>query len=273
MATLDSVFKKVFGEGLTPHGFVKIKGRYPYYVRLVGDEIIHVISYEKIGRYPHGYGAVRILCGVATVYRQRINLQEKVYWLETMEWVYGHINLYNYDKELWKSVSKFEYQDSTMEDVLKNACEITKEIILPILNDVIDIDSCMDFFTKLDKQHMSLTFQYNKENFVKKPVLAASDEGLLWVRLNDRDTYMKKGEESIARQLRLFSYWITEGNIPNAQEQYDDYSKKAPEKMRERMAAYDKIFADRSWLTKAHEELERRKAANTEALRSYGLPL
>lgn len=43
--------------------------------------------------------------------------------------------------------------------------------------------------------------------------------------------------------------------------------------MRERMAVYEKIFADRSWIAKAVEELERRKASNTEILRSYGLSL
>lgn len=44
MATLNTVFKKVFGEGLKEYGFVKVKGRQPYLVRVIGGEIIHVIT-------------------------------------------------------------------------------------------------------------------------------------------------------------------------------------------------------------------------------------
>ena len=118
---------------------------------------------------------------------------------------------------------------------------------------------------------MQLPFQYDEKKFIDKPIVAVSDEGLLWVKINDRDAYMKIGQHGIEKTLDVFSGWKVK--FPNAQEQYDDYSRRAPEIMRERMAAYDKIFADRIWIAKSGEELERRKAANTEILRSYGLPL
>ena len=44
MVTLNTVFKQVFGEGLKEDGFVKIKGRQPYLVRVIGDEMIQVIA-------------------------------------------------------------------------------------------------------------------------------------------------------------------------------------------------------------------------------------
>ena len=43
MATLNTVFKKVFLEDLQEEGFGKVKGRQPYLVRVVeGGEIIHI---------------------------------------------------------------------------------------------------------------------------------------------------------------------------------------------------------------------------------------
>ena len=37
----------MFGEVFEPLGFVKVKSRHPYLVRLVGDEIIHVITIKE----------------------------------------------------------------------------------------------------------------------------------------------------------------------------------------------------------------------------------
>ena len=44
MMGLNTAFKKVYGELLEPYGFKKLKGRNPYFVRMVGDEIVHVIT-------------------------------------------------------------------------------------------------------------------------------------------------------------------------------------------------------------------------------------
>jgi hypothetical protein len=45
--SLNAAFKKVFGDALAPLGFVKLKGRHPYLVRMVGDEILHVITCKE----------------------------------------------------------------------------------------------------------------------------------------------------------------------------------------------------------------------------------
>ena len=47
MASIITVLKKVYKEGLEPLGFVQLKGRQPYFVRIIGGEIIQVISFRK----------------------------------------------------------------------------------------------------------------------------------------------------------------------------------------------------------------------------------
>ena len=43
--TINSAFKQVIGEALKPYGFKVIKGRQPYIVRVINNEILHIISF------------------------------------------------------------------------------------------------------------------------------------------------------------------------------------------------------------------------------------
>jgi len=81
---------------------VKIKSRYPYYVRLINDEILHVITFKE----DHDY-TFTILCGVATVYRKEINLSGKPVW----NWFRNLFNMYEYTNKFKprKEVSKLYY--------------------------------------------------------------------------------------------------------------------------------------------------------------------
>ena len=105
MATLESVFKKVFSEGLAPHGFIKAKVRYPYFLRLIGNEIIHVITYAptfSMSPIPNAK-AFDIRCGVATVYRKVIDLgvsaRKNCNWLVSDSRLYVWNNPFDYDKK------------------------------------------------------------------------------------------------------------------------------------------------------------------------------
>ena len=84
MTSINTIFKRVYGEALAPYGFVKIKGRQPYFVRMIGDEILQVITYMNEWCSKQFYKAFDIYCGVATVYRQRLNLERSP--LENSNW-------------------------------------------------------------------------------------------------------------------------------------------------------------------------------------------
>ncbi len=74
MATLNTVFKEVFSEGLKDEGFVKIKGRQPYIVRVVNGEILHIITCRNEWCIEKECKAFVVLGGIATIYRPAINL-------------------------------------------------------------------------------------------------------------------------------------------------------------------------------------------------------
>ena len=74
MMSLNTAFKKVYGEALEPYGFKKVKGEQPYFARVIGDEIVHVITYANTPMIVSGkYKAFDIMCGVETVYVPKIN--------------------------------------------------------------------------------------------------------------------------------------------------------------------------------------------------------
>lgn len=71
--SLQTEFVNYYKEKLEPLGFKKVKGRQPYFVRVVNDEIIHIITYVGVKSTEFGYKAFHLMCGVATVYRKEIN--------------------------------------------------------------------------------------------------------------------------------------------------------------------------------------------------------
>lgn len=76
--TLNAAFNQVFGEALKPLGFKKVKSRYPYYARIINEEIIHVITYISKASSYRGKKAFEIYGGVASVYRENIDFSKKL---------------------------------------------------------------------------------------------------------------------------------------------------------------------------------------------------
>ena len=130
--TLKAAFKRVFGEALEPLGFKLIKGKYPYFVRVVpGGEIIHIISYMEEWCPDRGKKAFNVIGGIATVYRHKIDLG--VSPKDNCDWLYTIAKFYwmttpksEYDKEYGQSICHFMF-DENSESSLYDAVNYTLE--------------------------------------------------------------------------------------------------------------------------------------------------
>ena len=149
--TINSAFKKIMGEALEPYGFKVIKGRQPYIVRVINNEILHVISfYSKDPDYPFDK-AITIVCGIATVYRKRISLdltpKQNRIWLKC----YNNLGIPFIEKsgmEKKRLPSKSCYNSNDPESMiatLKTGAENLIKYVLPVFDEVKDIDSALDF--------------------------------------------------------------------------------------------------------------------------------
>ena len=273
MATINTIFKQVFGEALKSRGFVKVKGRQPYLVRVVGNEILHVVAFKNEWCGEPGYKEFGVYGGVGTVYRKIFDfscgVRDNISWLCNLRDYYTKSNPADFD-DYWKELTFFRFQMDNEESLyrkMKHALKETERIMLPVLDQVSDLDACIEFLRVynstslyMSKYNEDYTFGYEDDN-------EDCNESLLYIQTDNHDNLVQKFNELLA---------VTAKAIENGKSGYRPYEieKKAYEEWRIRtVTRRDNIYNTPKLYEKIMEELERRKKANTETLRSYGIDL
>ncbi len=287
--SLNAAFVKVFGEALEPLGFKKIKYKYPYFVRIVGGEIINILTYMKMKGHPivDGYeredcSQYEIVCKIETVYSPKIDLptehlERHSSFLSKRE-IYGREHMFDLDKNYWKKiVNYFPYKlgdENLTISGLEDAVDLTKQILLPALDSAVDLDSYLDFHYKFNNTSLSLGYKHGSYENLKKY------DGLVKIKVDTTsDSYLKRKDRYRIREFDkdVEAYKKTYANDPKRLAHYledvEEKKKKYISKGYDREIFANKMFDDKEWQEKALEELERRKAENTEILRSYGLDI
>ena len=285
--TLNAAFIQVFGEALEPLGFKKIKGRHPYFVRVVpGGEIIHVITFCKVKSYTiivncKPLYTYDIIGGVQTVYRSVMNLTkapvEKIYVgplgdFSTNSAIYAKQCLYDArdrDMEYIESIMNFRYSpddENQMLESFSNALDITKQNLLPALDKAASIESCIDYFNIFHSP--KLLVNNDPDTMFKDPL--GYDESLLYFLIDDYHSIIRK---RINKEIAQMQYQIQHGLNLMQQEEYEKYCLEVKRRLGGEISLLDSIVNNTSLHEKIMHELQRRKKANTETLRSYGLDL
>ena len=155
--TLNTAFKQIIGKALEPYGFKVIQGRNPYIVRVINNEILHIITFcPESPEYPKDK-AFAIMGGIATIYRKKITLdlspKQNYVWLNYMFKFYEALVAerdVNVLGQLFKSCYYSDRSESLI-SVLNNGAENLIKYVLPIMDNVNDIDSCLDYMQKFLK--------------------------------------------------------------------------------------------------------------------------
>ncbi|MCR4889357.1 MAG: DUF535 family protein [Ruminococcus sp.] len=115
--TLKAAFEQVYGEALEPLGFIYAKTKKPCFLRLVNDDIVHVVYLSD------NFETLSIKSGIFTLYRLKINLNDHEmdnWWLHNtnkffcvahphnIEIEYPNYNFYPYTKKLFIYLLCFE---------------------------------------------------------------------------------------------------------------------------------------------------------------------
>ena len=265
--SLNAAFVKVFGEALEPLGFKKIKGRHPYFVRVIGDEIIHVITYQKEDDDPvvngylmRGYKQYSIIGTVATVYRRKIEFDALGTMLSNSK-IYTMQNDFNFDNDYRNSISSFHYKngdEKMMKESLKRAFEVTRLHLLNAFDEAFSLDSCIDFFYKYEYQ---LRFKYDL-NFNSH---CNWKEGFVQLMTDTADSFFEREMKYHKLYIERSKCWgATSESINIRLDRFENY---LPKRKAELYTMYNDIL----WHQKALEELKQRKKININILKSYGL--
>ncbi len=275
MATIGTAFKKVYGEALAPYGFRKIKGKQPYLARMIGDEIVQVITFRNETSLRGGYKAFDILCGVATVYRGEITLdcspKDNLDWLDNNRYLYGKRHCYDYDSEYAKNLYPFYYMPSDEESIyeaLNQSLEKTKQVMLPELEKVMDLTSCLEYFRffRPDLLHI-----YSDENFGRRWGGWRISEGLLSLKICTVEEYKKHKALSLERSVKEDLYLIQKGRSGYTKEDVENKKREQEQIMLERIVIFERMKEDSEQYDRVLKELESRKVRNFEVLKLFGI--
>lgn len=255
--TLNGAFKQVFGEALEPLGFKMIKGRQPYFVRVVGDEILHIITYRNESADYITQKSFNILGGVITVYRDNIDLTLSP--IMNLNWLESNLTLYRidnteYDKDSLK-IYKFSYESENINSMfceLKRALKVTTEIMLPMITSAVDIDSCINYFLKTGK------VTGLDERF----------EGLIFLKT---ENYSKLIEANIKRHRAIYKRNVELKKRGYTQEEYEKRCQRHGAVLKRETAPIENILSTPELYEKYNEELKHRKMINLAKIISYGI--
>lgn len=283
--SLNAAFVKVFGEGLEPLGFKNIKYKHPCFVRRLGDEIIQIITYVKRSGHPTVNGYVRedcsqydIVCKVETVYSTEIELPTKnfeKYSGYLSKWdIYVKEHISNLNKDYLNKVSDyFPYKPGDEKltiSGLEEAVDLTKQIILPVLDSVIDIKSYLEFYFKFKGEPF---LDYKPSHYEHLNQYG----GLFRLKVDTWESFLERNEGYVLRGYDI-SDERNKSSLANNPERLAQFLEKVDKKRKEFLSKHvereslaKQMFGDKEWCEKAFEELKRRKAANIETLKGYGV--
>lgn len=149
--SFQTEFVKFYKERLEPLGFKKVKGRQPYFVRVVNDEILHVVTYRHISTTEVGYKRFSVLWGVITVYRKiKFDFSISPKYHNTR---LAHIDeIYRYPIKLTKHVKSlptfhFFYNEDTMDELIAKSYEYMPAV-LEELDKAVTMDEAIKWFLK-----------------------------------------------------------------------------------------------------------------------------
>ena len=277
--SLKSALFQVFGKTLEPLGFIRINSKFPYYVRLINGEILHVITYN-IESHGNCYSEFNIMCGVATVFRPSLSLdlspRENNNWLEILSEFYRKLSFPDIDEQFYNSIYNFKCKDDDVIDTINKSLETVTDIVVPVLNNVTNIEECIEYFLRFNSD-MSLKKNINDSSDFSKTCFY--NEGLLYILTNKYGDYMIKKSEHIfaeaAYKLKVGQpalYIDSYGSVNRyTNDSYNEIYEKFLYEKEGIIKRYNEIYNDTEWINQARDELKRRKNNNIKLLRSYGL--
>ena len=257
--TLNAAFKQVFGETLEPLGFVKIKSKHPYFVRVVNEEILHIITFDK--DYP---GEFSVFGGIATVYRKKIDFDQDV--LANLNAMNDTAQFYAYSfKDYSKDDTVFRERsycylpndNDSIEQTFIKALDQAKQYILPVLDSIVSLRGCIDHYMVYHSPIINIiSDEYDRE---------CRNEGLLYFKIDDHSDMIREFSKSLE---------VTKKMIKKDRH-YDSVLAMrcvdSEEYRMELISKRDAIYNDPVVYQQVMAELERRKQFNIEKLKSYGL--
>ena len=272
MGTLevDKSLKAAFKETLEPHGFKKVKGRYPHFVRMATPEIIQVINYRLEQALSPQLEEKRfeVYCAVGSIYRPEINLNRSVY--ASMDWI-NTTHLDMYVKAKYNGIPVYENEQPGVDYIIKKGDEESlrdqiafamtgiEHYVIPAFDKVVDLKTCVDYLELygFDELEISRKTECNGDVFI------------LPAKYPDVESYSAKVQNDLQEAKRRVMQRVSEKKM--TEKEGKERLLRCEGRYNDDIKQYEKFFSDE--ITK--NEIERLKAERAEknlnAIRTMGI--
>ena len=269
MGTLevDKSLKAAFKETLEPHGFKKVKGRYPHFVRMATPEIIQVINYRLEQALSPQLEEKRfeVYCAVGSIYRPEINLNRSVY--ASMDWIHTTMP-HMYMKAKRNEITVYENEQPGVDYIIKKGDEASlreqiafamtgiEHYIIPAFNKVVDLKTCVDYLELYDRGELFVWFE-NGDKFI------------LPAKYPDKESYSKKIQKDCETMKKEVEQDILDGRITeaNGREKIIQCTKSYNDDIEQ----YEKFFEDEATKNEIARLKAERAEKNINAIRAMGI--
>ena len=272
MGTLevDKSLKAAFKETLEPHGFKKVKGRYPHFVRMATPEIIQVINYRLEQALSPQLEEKRfeVYCAVGSIYRPEINLNRSVY--ASMDWIHTTMP-HMYMKAKRNEITVYENEQPGVDYIIKKGDEASlreqiafamtgiEHYIIPAFDKVVDLKTCVDYLELygFDELEISRKTECNGDVFI------------LPAKYPDVESYSAKVQNDLQEAKRRVMQRVSEKKM--TEKEGKERLLRCEGRYNDDIKQYEKFFSDE--ITK--NEIARLKAERAEknlnAIRTMGI--
>ncbi len=269
MGTLevDKSLKAAFKETLEPHGFKKVKGRYPHFVRMATPEIIQVINYRLEQALSPQLEEKRfeVYCAVGSIYRPEINLNRSVY--ASMDWI-NTTHLDMYVKAKYNGIPVYENEQPGVDYIIKKGDEASlreqiafamtgiEHYIIPAFDKVVDLKTCVDYLELYDRGELFVWFE-NGDKFI------------LPAKYPDKESYSKKIQKDCETMKKEVEQDILDGRITeaNGREKIIQCTRSYNDDIEQ----YGKFFEDEATKNEIARLKAERAEKNLNAIRAMGV--
>ncbi len=250
--TLNSAFVKVFGEGLLPLGFVKVKGKASF-IKIINDEIVYTVT---VGKDLVEDNAFNIFTTASTIYDSSISFQVSdfnyINFLTIYQCLITNADRFDIQRIDLNNLKYFKYDDSSIMNEMKKSYGLFFEYVIPVLNEAVDLETTLFTFDDSNKLRFPISYYLFLSN---SNVYFDNKRIQLIKKLEQERKYGQEGFEDFQYSYQYYSY-----KLKDIENQINNYKTMVRERQADKQQ-YDEIMI----------KYEENKNRNLETLRNLGI--
>lgn len=239
--SFNSQFKLIFGETFQSEGF-RYCSKLNVFVKMLSEDLLAFFGVKSAPAWNKGSKGFMLTAGIISIYYESVDKKTILYM--------GHdLNTFLPNDEVRVS---FEYEADTMEEVITSTAIYVKERLLPVFNQVFDLNSYIEYL-----KEYSIDLLWDCDSF--------QGESLVQIKADNHDDFQKYFQEKVDETNAQIDAGMV-GKGYTKEDCYNDYFRCCFERI---VYPRDKVYSDKKLYNEALEEAERRKNENVEKLYSY----